>query len=71
MGLGTFGTNGELFFQIQLVANNGEIFSIKALLDTGFTDGWLVINVQDLEALEWPLIQGQVEMATALLGWRI
>jgi predicted aspartyl protease len=65
MSLGTFGDDGELFFEIQLVATNCEMFSIKTLLDTGFTDGWLVINAQDLEALEWPLIQGQVEMRTA------
>lgn len=65
MGLGTFGADGELFFEIQLVATNGEIFSISALFDTGFTDGWLAINSQDLQALEWSLILGQVEMQTA------
>ncbi|MBN3880367.1 MULTISPECIES: hypothetical protein [unclassified Nostoc] len=51
---GSFGDNGELFFEIQLVAAaNNDKFSVEALLDTGFTDGWLAINTQDLEVLEW------------------
>lgn len=65
MGVGSFGDNGELWFEIQLVAANSEVFSVEALFDTGFTDGWLAINTQDLEALEWLLILGQVEMRTA------
>lgn len=36
---GRFGDNKELFFDIQLVAANGEKFYIEALFDTGFTDG--------------------------------
>ncbi|WP_016873702.1 hypothetical protein ACF3DV_32725 [Chlorogloeopsis fritschii PCC 9212] len=28
MGLGVFGDNGELLFEIQLIAANGEIFSV-------------------------------------------
>jgi predicted aspartyl protease len=47
MGVGSFGDNGELFFEIQLVAVSGEEFSVEALFDTGFTDGWLAINTQD------------------------
>ncbi|WP_242072219.1 hypothetical protein [Nostoc sp. FACHB-110] len=43
---GSFGNNGELLFEIQLVANNDESFTVEALLDTGFTDGWLAINTQ-------------------------
>ncbi|MDJ0618455.1 MAG: hypothetical protein QNJ63_17215 [Calothrix sp. MO_192.B10] len=65
MGVGSFGDNGELFFEIQLVAAGGEEFSIEALFDTGFTDGWLAINTQDLEALEWPIVAAQIEMQTA------
>jgi len=41
MIVGSFGNNGELFFEIQLVAGNGEEFPVEALFDTGFTDGWL------------------------------
>lgn len=62
---GEFGDNKELFFEIQLVAANGEIFSIEALFDTGFTDGWLAIDSQDLDALGWSLITSQIELVTA------
>lgn len=65
MGVGSFGDNGELFFEIQLVAVSGEEFSVEALFDTGFTDGWLAINTQDLEAVGWSLLTAQVEVMTA------
>lgn len=65
MGLGRFGDDGELLFEIQLVAANGEVFSIEALFDTGFTDGWLPINTQDLQALNWLIIAAQISMQTA------
>jgi len=65
MIVGSFGNNGELFFEIQLVAGNGEEFPVEALFDTGFTDGWLAINTQDLEALRWPLMISQVEVRIA------
>lgn len=62
---GRFGDNGELFFEIQLVAEFGEQFEVEALFDTGFTTGWLSINSQDLEALEWSIIIPKIEMRTA------
>jgi clan AA aspartic protease len=62
---GRFGDNGELLFDIELIANNSDRFSIEALLDTGFTNGWLAINSQDLESLEWSLIAPRIEMGTA------
>ncbi|GAA6615856.1 aspartyl protease [Scytonema sp. NUACC26] len=62
---GRFGDNKELFFEIQLVTANNEIFFVEALFDTGFTDGWLAINKQDLEALDWSLMVWQIEMQTA------
>ncbi|MBW4511721.1 MAG: aspartyl protease [Scytonematopsis contorta HA4267-MV1] len=65
MAVGSFGDNGELFFEIQLIALNQEEFSVEALLDTGFTDGFLCINTQDLSALGWPLLTSQIEMRTA------
>ena len=65
MGVGFFGDNGELWFDIQLVAANGEVFSVEALLDTGFTGGWLAVNSQDLAALEWSRIAAQIEMRMA------
>ena len=65
---GQFGDNKELFFEIQLVAANGEIFSIEALFDTGFTDGWLAIDSQDLDALGWSLITSQIEERNSKRG---
>jgi predicted aspartyl protease len=62
---GSFGDNGELFFEIRLVDRSGLELEIEALLDTGFTNGWLAINTQDVEALGWSLIAAQIEMATA------
>lgn len=62
---GRFGKNGELFFEIELIAINGESFFVQALLDTGFTTGWLAINTQDIEFLEWELIASQIAMQTA------
>jgi predicted aspartyl protease len=65
MSVGRFGEDGELFFELQLLPANGEAFFVSALFDTGFTDGWLVLDSQDLDALEWSEILGQVEMRTA------
>ncbi|WP_445637140.1 Aspartyl protease [Nostoc sp. DSM 114161] len=62
---GRFGNNGELFFEIQLIVANGEQFEVEAILDTGFTSGWLAINSQDLEGIEWPIVIPQIEMQTA------
>lgn len=62
---GRFGENGELLFEIELVAATGESFLVEALLDTGFTTGWVAINSQDLDALQWLLIASQIEMKTA------
>ena len=62
---GTFGESGQLFFEIELIATHGESFPVEVLFDTGFTTGWLAINSQDLQALQWSLIAPQVEMQTA------
>jgi predicted aspartyl protease len=64
MSEGFFGENGELWFEIQLVGFSGEI-SVEALFDTGFLNGWLAINSQDLDALGWLLITAQIDMRTA------
>jgi len=63
--LGRFGDNGELWFEVELVAATGERFAVDALLDTGFTTGFLAINKQDLEALQWTLIDYRIKMGTA------
>lgn len=62
---GIFGEDGELFFEVQLVPALGAPFTVPALFDTGFTDGWLLIDRQDLEALEWSEGLGQTKMRTA------
>ncbi len=65
MIVGRFGENGELFFEIELIAANSEHFAVEAILDTGFTTGWLAINTQDIEALQWFAIDYEIEMITA------
>jgi len=62
---GKFGENGELFFEIELIASNGEVFPVEVILDTGFTTGFIALNSQDLDALDWSLIAPQIEMQTA------
>ena len=61
---GRFGNIGELFFEIDLIATDGEEFQVDALLDTGFTTGFLAINSQDLEAMGWSVIQFDIVMET-------
>ncbi len=61
---GEFDSLGQLFFEIDLIAADGEIFSVNALLDTGSTE-FLAINNQDLEALDWRLID-RLDMLTAM-----
>lgn len=65
MIVGRFGETGELFFDIELIAATDDCFAVEALLDTGFTTGWLAINSQDIDALEWSLISSEIEMKTA------
>jgi predicted aspartyl protease len=60
---GSFGDNDELFFEIELIADNGLELPVDALLDTGFSD-WLAIDSQDLEGLDWTYV-GKETMRTA------
>ncbi len=60
---GTFGDQDELFFEIELIADNGLELPVDTLLDTGFS-GWLAINSQDLEGLDWIYVRRQ-KMITA------
>ncbi len=62
---GWFGDNGQLFFEIELIASNGEIFPVEVMLDTGFTTGFIAINSQDLDGLDWSLMVREIEMQTA------
>ena len=56
---GSFGERGELFFEIELLAADGLLLTVHAMLDTGFS-GFLAINVQDLEDLGWLLIDKEI-----------
>lgn len=62
---GRFGSIGELFFDIQLVANDGDNIPVETLLDTGFTTGWLAVDTQDAESLGWTVIDLDLTMQTA------
>lgn len=62
---GWFGEIGELFFEIDLVAADGEILPIEVLLDTGFTTGWLALDTQDALSLGWVMIESERAMQTA------
>ena len=62
---GNFGEIGELIFEIDLIAVDGERFPIDVLLDTGFTTGWLAIDTQDAESLGWSVIERNRKMQTA------
>jgi predicted aspartyl protease len=62
---GRFGDIGELLFEINLIAGDGEFFPVEVLLDTGFTTGWLAIDVQDARSLGWSVIELDRLMQTA------
>ena len=61
---GQFGSKSELFFEIDLIASDGLIITVNALLDTGFTD-WLAINNQDAVSLGWRLVNNEETRLTA------
>lgn len=61
---GEFNSQGELIFEIGLIAADGDIITVNALLDTGFT-GWLAIDTQDAESLGWIFANQKETMKTA------
>ena len=60
---GRFGDEDELFFELELIADNGLDLPVDALLDTGFS-GWLAMDSQDVEGLDWTYVK-QEKMRTA------
>jgi clan AA aspartic protease len=60
---GYFGDKGELYFEFDLIAADGSVITVNALLDTGFTD-WLAMDIQDVESLGWLYVDKQ-KMQTA------
>ena len=65
MILGTFGEIGELMFEIEIISADEDNYPIEVLLDTGFTNGWLALDIQDAEILGWPLIERNSTMRMA------
>lgn len=62
---GRFGDIGELFFEIDVIAADGENFPVEVLLDTGYTTGWLAMDTQDIESVGWSLSEPAKAMQTA------
>lgn len=60
---GHFSEEGKLYFEIDLIAADGDVLTVNALLDTGFTD-WLAMDIQDILSLGWSYIKER-EMQTA------
>ena len=60
---GRFGDEDELFFEIELMTDNNLDLPVDVLLDTGFS-GWLAIENQDLEGIDWIYVKQQM-MRTA------
>ncbi len=60
---GTFGSKGELFFEIELITADRLNLPVDAMLDTGFTE-FMALNKQDIDALDWTYI-GKEPLRTA------
>ncbi|BAZ51709.1 hypothetical protein NIES4103_43670 [Nostoc sp. NIES-4103] len=65
MILGRFGEIGELIFEIDLIAVDGEKFQTEVILHTGFTIGFLLLDSQDAESLGWHLLESNRTMQMA------
>lgn len=60
---GRFGENGQIYFEIDLIDNDGVNIAVEAMLDTGFTE-FIVMNQQDIESFEWAFLS-QDKLRTA------
>lgn len=56
---GRFEESGQLFFEIDLISNDGLNLPVDAMFDTGFT-GFMAINKQDLDGLEWDYLDKDI-----------
>jgi predicted aspartyl protease len=57
---GWFGDEDALFFEVELITSDGLELAVAAMFDTGFS-GWLAINEQDLQGLDWIYVQTRVQ----------
>ncbi len=57
---GFFGDEGALMFEIELIAEDGLELAVDVMFDTGFS-GWIAINEQDLQGLEWTYLQTRTQ----------
>ena len=60
---GTFGDNGQIYFEINLIGGDGVSFAVETMLDTWFTE-FLAMNKQDVESLDWSFLN-QDKLKTA------
>lgn len=60
---GRFGNEGQIYFDIDLISDDGLIIPVEALLDTGFTQ-FLAMNRQDAVSLNWRFLR-QNKLKTA------
>lgn len=57
---GWFGDEDALFFEVELITSDGLQLPVDTMFDTGFS-GWLAINEQDLQGLDWIYVQTRVQ----------
>ena len=60
---GFFGDEDALFFEVELISDEGLELPVDAMLDTGFSY-WLALDNQDINALGWVRLERQT-MRTA------
>jgi clan AA aspartic protease len=60
---GRFGDQGQIYFDIDLIDENGLNLPVEAMLDTGFTE-FIAMNQQDIESLNWTFLN-QDKLITA------
>ncbi|HIK04577.1 MAG TPA: aspartyl protease [Trichormus sp. M33_DOE_039] len=60
---GIFGDKGQVYFEIDLIGEDGLGFPVETMLDTGFTE-FLAMNKQDVQSLDWSFLR-QNKLRTA------
>ena len=60
---GRFGDKAQVYFDIELIDENGLFFPVEVMIDTGFT-GFLAMNKQDRQSLDWRFLR-QNKLKTA------